>query len=46
MLLSLLTLLIFLYQHYHIYLIYTCYLTNSAIANASGTVSTHLTRVT
>ena len=37
---------IFLYQHYNIYLIYSCYLTYSAIANASGTVPTHFTHVT
>ena len=41
-----LTLHISLYQHYHIYLIYWCYLTYSAIANASGTVPTQVTHVT
>ena len=48
MLLSLLTLHIFIpvYQHCHIYLIYSCYLTYSAIANACGTEPTHSTRVT
>ena len=46
LLLSLLTLLIFIYQHCHIYLIYSCYLPYSAIANATGTVATHFTHVT
>ena len=36
--LSLLMLLIFLFQYCHIYLTFSCYLTYSAIANASGTV--------
>ena len=44
--LMLLTLPIFIYQHYPIYLIYSYYLTNSAIANASVTVPTHFTDVT
>ena len=31
---------------FKLYLIYSCYLTYSAIANASGTVPTHFTHVT
>ena len=34
-----------MYQHCHIYLIYSCYLTYSALGNASGTVPTHFTQV-
>ena len=46
-LLTLLVLLpIFIYQNCHIYLIYSCYLTYPAVANASGTVPTHFTHVT
>ena len=33
-------------QNIHIYLIYSCYLTYSAIANASDIVPTHFTPVT